>query len=156
MLNLKWLVRITFATTLFISSIAAYQTNPSNNQVTLVEATPPLYPPIAVAVRAEGEVMVEVTINNDGSVNGSKAVAGHILLQKASELAAQRWKFSAIEGQAITRKATLSFKFVLLPWKVGIEEEQPIFRPPFQVEVRYKPGRIQYNANVDPPMKSKP
>jgi TonB family protein len=142
-LNLKRLVKTIFATILFITSIAAYQTSSSNNQVTLVEATPPLYPPIAVAARAEGEVTVEVTINNDGSVIESKAIAGHKLLQKAAELAAQRWKFSAIEGQATTRKATLSFKFVLVSWRVGIEEEQPIFRPPFQVEIRRKPSHLQ-------------
>lgn len=54
----------------------------------------PAYPPPALAVRAEGEVTVQVTIDEAGKVISAKAVSGHPLLKGVSEKAAWNARFT--------------------------------------------------------------
>lgn len=54
----------------------------------------PVYPPPAKAVRAAGEVKIQVTIDEDGSVIAANAVSGHPLLRSAAVSAARNSKFS--------------------------------------------------------------
>lgn len=55
---------------------------------------PPPYPPAARAVGAEGNVDVQVTIDELGNVISSRAVSGNFLLRQAAESAARKAKFS--------------------------------------------------------------
>jgi len=59
---------------------------------------PPLYPPVARAVRAAGEVKVALEVNEKGKVVQAKAIDGHPLLRKVSELAALKWEFASVPG----------------------------------------------------------
>ncbi len=54
----------------------------------------PPYPPTARAVRATGEVEVELKLNTDGSVMTATAVSGHPLLRRAAENAAKQARFN--------------------------------------------------------------
>jgi TonB family protein len=54
----------------------------------------PIYPPPAQAVRAEGNVNVQVLIDERGNVVSAKVIEGHPLLRAASVEAAKRAKFS--------------------------------------------------------------
>lgn len=54
----------------------------------------PPYPAPALLVRAEGNVSVQVTIDERGKVISSKAVSGHVLLKGAAEKAAWSAKFT--------------------------------------------------------------
>lgn len=54
----------------------------------------PIYPAAARAVRASGQVNVQVTIDEDGNVIKAKAVDGHALLQSAAIKAVRQSKFS--------------------------------------------------------------
>jgi TonB family protein len=54
----------------------------------------PEYPPAALAIRATGVVLVEVTIDEQGNVVSAKAVSGHPLLQRACVEAARQAKFN--------------------------------------------------------------
>ena len=54
----------------------------------------PPYPPAAIAVRAEGEVSVQVTIDESGKVISSKAMSGHPLLKREAERAAWNARFT--------------------------------------------------------------
>ena len=47
-----------------------------------ISLSKPPYPPAALAIRAQGVVMVEVTIDDDGVVSSAKAISGHPLLQR--------------------------------------------------------------------------
>ncbi len=53
----------------------------------------PVYPKAAKAVRASGEVKVEVEVDEKGNVTSATSVSGHPLLRQAAEQAAKRAKF---------------------------------------------------------------
>ena len=61
----------------------------------------PQYPDIARAAKAEGQVTVEVTIDEQGNVIEARAISGHPLLQGASVKAARQAKFARTYMQEI-------------------------------------------------------
>ena len=63
----------------------------------------PTYPPAAIAVRANGAVNVQVTIDESGNIISASAVSGHPLLRQVAEQAAMQSKFMPImlSGQPI-------------------------------------------------------
>lgn len=80
---------------------------PSPKVITSAE---PTYPPAARAVRAGGEVSVIVKIKQDGKVSSAKAVSGHPLLRRASELAAEKFLFESDDGNT-EREVVITFVF---------------------------------------------
>ena len=74
---------------------------------------PPPYPPAAKAVGAEGNVDVQVTIDEAGNVISSHAVSGHPLLRQAAEKAAWNAKFSTTYLSRVPVKVTgvIVYKF---------------------------------------------
>ena len=77
----------------------------------------PPYPPIARAAHASGNVTVEITIDEDGSVVAAKAVSGHPLLQAASVAAARNAKFTPtkVSGQPVKVQGVLVYTFASEP-----------------------------------------
>lgn len=75
----------------------------------------PAYPETARAIRAEGAVQIQITIDKDGSVISAKAVGGHPLLRAAAENAARRAKFSPTKLSNVPVKATgiITYNFKL-------------------------------------------
>lgn len=53
----------------------------------------PVYPAMAKSMRAEGQVTVEVELDEEGNVTSAKAVSGHAMLRNSAEEAAKRSKF---------------------------------------------------------------
>ena len=80
----------------------------------------PEYPAAALAVRAEGAVSVQITIDEDGNISSATAISGHPLLRSAAVAAAQEAKFSPtfLNGQAVKVIGVLTYNFVL-PKKDG-------------------------------------
>ena len=78
-----------------------------------VHKTDPAYPAIANAARAEGDVVVEIIVDEEGNVVSARALSGHPLLRDAALKAAQDWKFrkTTIQGEAVKITGTLTFKF---------------------------------------------
>jgi protein TonB len=74
----------------------------------------PVYPGIALAARASGEVSVQVTVDENGDVTAASAVSGHPLLRQAAERAARRAKFKpeVFDGEPVAVTGTLNYKFV--------------------------------------------
>lgn len=107
-----------------------------DKSVVIMQAVAPVFPPIAVAAAQDGTVVVDVEIDAKGIVKSLQVVEGPKLLHKVVEIAARRWIFSAIEDKAILRTVRLSFIFKLVSQETSSEELLPIFRPPYQVEVR--------------------
>src|SRR5437870_12544156 len=54
----------------------------------------PSYPPLAKAARVSGAVVVEVTVDEGGSVISARAISDHPLLKDAAIAAARGWKLS--------------------------------------------------------------
>ena len=74
--------------------------------------TPP-YPAAAKAVRAGGEVKVQVTIDENGNVISASAVSGHPLLRNVAESAARSSKFSPtqLSGQPVKVTGVIIYNF---------------------------------------------
>ena len=73
------------------------------------------YPPIAVAARASGKVLVQIVINEEGKVIAAQSISGHPLLQAAAVRAARESTFNPylLEGAPTKVMGTLTYKFVL-------------------------------------------
>jgi Gram-negative bacterial TonB protein C-terminal len=109
----------------------------SNDRPALVvQAVAPLFPPLAVAAAQDGTVLIDLHLSPKGNVESTDIVGGPKLLQKVVEIAARRWIFSTAESATAPRIVRLSFIFRLVQKDTPSEELLPIFRPPYQVEVR--------------------
>jgi len=75
----------------------------------------PPYPAPAKAVRASGDVTVQVTIDESGDVISAVAVSGHPLLRQAAVDAAKRAKFkpTLLSGVPVKSTGIIIYKFVL-------------------------------------------
>ena len=79
----------------------------------VVSMPAPNYPEIAKAAGAEGEVEVEVTVNEEGRVISARAVRGHPLLQQAAVEAARKAQFkpTLLSGEPVKVLGVLTYKF---------------------------------------------
>jgi TonB family protein len=75
----------------------------------------PQYPPAAKAVRASGEVKVQVTVDENGNVSSARAISGHILLKSASESAARALKFKPTVRSGQKVKVTGVIVYIFAP-----------------------------------------
>ena len=73
----------------------------------------PGYPPIARNMNAEGQVVVEVEIDEEGNVTNAKAVSGHALLRNSAEDAARKSKLkpAMIGGKAVKATGQIIYSF---------------------------------------------
>jgi TonB family protein len=93
-----------------VSSISAGTLN--GKAISLPHAT---YPEIARAARAQGDVVVDVTVDEQGNVADARASWGHPLLQSAAVQAARQAKFrpTFLQGVPVTVKGQLLYNFVI-------------------------------------------
>ena len=77
----------------------------------------PEYPAAARAVKAQGPVRVQVTVDESGNVISAAAVSGHPLLRAASVKAAREAKFAPalLNGQPVKLSGTMTYNFVAPP-----------------------------------------
>jgi len=80
-----------------------------------IKKVEPVFPPIAKAARASGEVKVEVTIDKAGKVISARVLSGHPLLRDAALTAARQWEFkpTMVSGKPAKVSGILTFNFVL-------------------------------------------
>jgi TonB family protein len=73
----------------------------------------PPYPAIAKAAHASGTVVVQVTIDEGGSVTNARAVSGHPLLQASATQAAYQARFSPtlLAGKPVKVTGVLTYNF---------------------------------------------
>jgi TonB family protein len=71
----------------------------------------PVYPPNAQKYRIEGEVTVQVSVNNEGQVSKAEFIRGHNLFRSVSLDAAKRWEFK-LSGES-SLEGTIRFTFKL-------------------------------------------
>lgn len=74
----------------------------------------PAYPPIARQAHASGTVVVQVVIDENGSVISARAVSGHPLLQAVAVGAARQARFSPtkLSGQPVKVTGVIQYNFV--------------------------------------------
>ncbi len=75
----------------------------------------PDYPPLARSARVAGDVVVEITISEDGDVIAARCVSGHALLQQSALSAARRWKFkpTLLNNTPVKVTGILTFRYTL-------------------------------------------
>jgi len=73
-----------------------------------VKTPPPAYPAIALKMKIEGTVKMDVTIEPNGSVADVKVVSGHQLLVSAAIEAVKKWRYEPGEGKS-TQTVALDF-----------------------------------------------
>jgi TonB family protein len=74
----------------------------------------PLYPPIARAAHASGQVNVQVLVDESGNVLTASAVSGHPLLKQSAVQAARQAKFrpTLLSGQPVKVTGIIVYNFV--------------------------------------------
>jgi TonB family protein len=86
-----------------------------------VGMVPPRYPPIAKAFRIQGQVVLEVTVGQDGRVSDVRSQSGTPLLVEAAEAAVRQWRYEPSSG--LPAGFTVAFEFQL----ADEDEEQAKF-----------------------------
>ncbi|HMD97233.1 MAG TPA: M56 family metallopeptidase [Terriglobia bacterium] len=88
----------------------------------LEHAVPPEYPPLAKMARIQGDVVLEVTIDEDGTVTNLEVEDGHPLLVKAAMDAVRQWKYSKPAVAPMHFEVTVHFE---LPKEAKGESTRP-------------------------------
>jgi TonB family protein len=93
---------------------------PALEPVVLNKLFPPVYPPLARQARITGDVKMQVTIRQDGSVASAEVISGHPMLKQAaldsvkkSTFECQRWSSGVyvVGCQAAETSFTLTYTF---------------------------------------------
>jgi TonB family protein len=82
----------------------------------LIYKVTPVYPVIAVRTRVSGDVVLMVTIDEQGLVSDVQVISGHTMLVDAAVTAVKQWRYSPtlLNGEAVPVLATVTIKFELM------------------------------------------
>ena len=74
----------------------------------------PAYPPLAKQMRAEGQVVVQVLVDETGNVTSARATSGNPMLRAAAEAAARQSKFNPVlvNNQPVPASGIVLYNFV--------------------------------------------
>ena len=118
----------------------------TTDDAAVVAAVAPVYPPIAAAAHAIGDVTVEVKIDASGKVTSAHAITGRPLLQSVSVAAARRWKFGLAKESNAERTVRLTFTFIQTETNLPDDERTAVFLPPYKVQIAGPKVVIQTNT----------
>jgi protein TonB len=87
----------------------------SAEEALLIRKTIPVYPPIGLAARAEGTVILAATISKTGTIENLRVVSGPALLQRAALEAVNTWRYRPylLNGQPVEVETTVNVVFTL-------------------------------------------
>ena len=75
----------------------------------------PIYPPLAIAARKEGLVILEALISEEGIVREVRVLRREPLFEQAAIAAVQQWRFSPtlLNGEPVPVVMTVTIRFSL-------------------------------------------
>jgi len=81
----------------------------------LIYKQTPVYPPIGVAIHAQGTVVLQATISKSGTIENPRVVSGPPILQQAALEAVKTWRYRPymLDGQPIAVETTVNVIFTL-------------------------------------------
>ncbi len=81
----------------------------------LIRRVEPTYPELAKRARVQGQVVLVVTVDEEGNVADIKVTKGHPLLDEAALNAVRQWKYSPtlLNGEPVPVIATVTVIFNL-------------------------------------------
>lgn len=87
----------------------------SGDAVRILHEVDPVYPPLAKAAHLQGQVVIRMTIDEQGLPSDVQAVSGVEALQAPALRAARQWRFEPARqnGQAVPATFLLTLNFVL-------------------------------------------
>jgi protein TonB len=87
----------------------------SIEQGLLIRKTVPRYPPIAIASRTEGTVVLQATISKTGTIENLRVISGSPMLQQAAIEAVQSWLYKPylLGGEPVEVDTTVNVVFSL-------------------------------------------
>jgi protein TonB len=76
-----------------------------------IEKVQPTYSPIARQMNLTGRVLLDLTVNTDGSVEKADVVSGNPILSSSAVTAAKRWKFQPFQSDGKPTEAVVRIAF---------------------------------------------
>lgn len=150
----KTLIVVGFCICLGFESSALCQRTDLNPSV--VEAAIPVYPAVAIFTGAQGRVVVEAVVRDDGTVKSVEIRSGPPIFTRLLKSVASRWKFAPTNKTSEKRSVQLSFIFRLVPTETKSEDMLPIYRPPYEVEVRGRLPNLSKDAKSESKLNVRP
>jgi protein TonB len=85
------------------------------SQGLLIKRVQPIYPPTALAMRTQGTVLLEATINKEGIITNLKTVSGDPVLARAAASAVKQWRYKpyALDGEPVEIQTQITVNFKL-------------------------------------------
>ncbi|MGA9068637.1 MAG: energy transducer TonB [Terracidiphilus sp.] len=81
----------------------------------LLDKVDPVYPPIAMAARVSGTVVLQAAISKAGTVEGLRILSGPAMLQQAAYDAVKNWRYRpyTVQGEPVRVLTTINVNFSL-------------------------------------------
>jgi protein TonB len=81
----------------------------------LVHRVQPIYPPLAIQARIQGEVVLHAMISREGTIEGLQVVSGHPMLAPAAIAAVRQWRYRPcyLNGEPVEVETQVTVKFIL-------------------------------------------
>jgi TonB family protein len=117
-----------------IASVAAFSGAQQSNRPAVISSPLPSYPPIAVAKKERGKILIDVEIDSSGKVVSATVVKGSSILSKVARKTALAWRFDEAESGTGLRPARLTFVF----HRECIA--RPRFTPPYRLDIGWCPA----------------
>jgi len=94
-------------------SLATIRISQGVSQGLLIKRVQPKYPPAALAVRAQGAVQIEATINKEGNVTNLKVLSGDPVLSRAALEAVRQWRYKPyyLDGEPVEIQTQITVNF---------------------------------------------
>jgi len=94
-------------------SLATVRISQGVSQGLLIKRVQPKYPPAALAVRAQGAVQIEATINKEGNVTNLKVLNGDPVLARAALEAVRQWRYKPyyLDGDPVEIQTQITVNF---------------------------------------------
>jgi periplasmic protein TonB len=94
-------------------SLATVRISQGVSQGLLIKRVQPKYPPAALAVRAQGAVQIEATINKEGNVTNLKVLSGDPVLAHAALDAVRQWRYKPyyLDGEPVEIQTQITINF---------------------------------------------
>ena len=88
---------------------------PDISQNLLLKKVVPTYPPLATKARIHGEVVLDVDISKEGTVESLRAVSGHPMLIPAAIDAVKNWRYKPylVDGKPVPVQTQVTVNFAL-------------------------------------------
>jgi TonB family protein len=94
-------------------TLATVRISQGVSQGLLIKRVQPKYPQAALAVRAQGAVQIEATINKDGNVTNLKVLSGDPVLARAALEAVHQWRYKPyyLDGAPVEIQTQITVNF---------------------------------------------